>query len=91
VVIYDVGRSRYPDLPPVVVIGTPPMPPWYYHDLYWGMPWYLRIWYQPVYAHYGPGESGFVYSLWAWVALAGGVTLASLLLMLWVRRRYFDV
>lgn len=91
VVIYDVGRSRYPRLPPVVVIGTPPFDPWYYHDLYWGMPWYLRMWYRPVYSYYGPGQYGFAYSLWAWVALVGGLSLATFLFMLWVRRRYFGV
>lgn len=91
VIEYDVGRSRYPDRPPVVVIGTPPLDPWVYQDMYWGMPWWLRMWYRPVYTYYGPWYHGFAFGPAAYAAASIGVVVAAWLLMLWARRRYFGV
>lgn len=91
VIEYDVGRSRYPDRPPVVVIGTPPLDPWVYQDMYWGMPWWLRMWYRPVYAYYGPWYHGFTSGPAAYGAASVGVAAAAWLFMLWARRRYFGV
>lgn len=89
VIQYDVGRSRYPDRPPVVVVGTPPLDPWVYQDMYWGMPWWQRIWFRPVYSYYSPWHRGFALSPLAYVAAAAGVVLVGYLFMLWARRRYF--
>lgn len=51
---YDTGRTRYPNMPPVVIVGSSPFDPWYWHDWYWGRPWWWRIWHRPVY--YGDGS-----------------------------------
>jgi len=60
------GRTRYPSLPPVVVIGSSPYDPWYWHDYYYGQPWWWRTWHRPVYY----GNTGFAIS---WVAVVGSV------------------
>lgn len=51
-------------MPPVVVYGSTPYDPWYWHDYYYAQPWYWRMWHRPVY-HAGSG--------WAtsWVAILG--------------------
>jgi uncharacterized membrane protein len=50
---YDTGRTRYPTMPPVVVVGPTVFDPTYYHDYYYGRPWYWRIWHRPYYTASG--------------------------------------
>jgi len=50
---YDPETTRYPSMPPVVVIGPTVFDPTYYHDYYYGMPWYWRIWHRPQYSASG--------------------------------------
>lgn len=52
-VIYDIGRTRYPTMPPVVIVGPTVFDPTYYHDYYYGQPWYWRIWHRPYYTASG--------------------------------------
>lgn len=63
---YDVGRTRYPSFPPVVVIGPSPYDPSYWHDYYYSRPWWWRTWHRPVYY----SNTGFAIS---WVAVVGSV------------------
>lgn len=50
----------------MVVIGPTIYDPWYYHDYYYSMPWYWRVWHRPYYTASG----GWAIS---WVAIAVGL------------------
>lgn len=58
-------------MPPVVVMGPTVFDPWYYHDYYYGMPWYWRMWHRPYYT--ASGGWGL-----SWVAIVVG------LLAIWI-------
>lgn len=56
---YDPGGSTlYPWRPPVVIYGGG-FPPIFYHDWYWGMPWWQRMWFSPTF-YGGPGYHYFL-------------------------------
>ncbi|MFZ5647381.1 MAG: hypothetical protein ACOY30_07135 [Bacillota bacterium] len=41
------GMDKYPSRPPVGVFGSPPAPPYKYHNDYWGLPILARMFFQP--------------------------------------------
>ncbi|MCL5045871.1 MAG: hypothetical protein M1598_03590 [Actinobacteria bacterium] len=59
---YDRSGSLYGGYPPVVIVGSPPFPPVFYNDWYWGMPWYGRWFFSPTYFS-GWGYNYFLPSL----------------------------
>jgi hypothetical protein len=64
--VYDRGTTRYPTRPPVVIYAPTPYPPVYWHDYYYGQPWYWRMWHRPVY--YGTDGGGWGIS---WLSVVG--------------------
>jgi hypothetical protein len=71
---YDVGKSNYPTRPPVIIYApTPGFDPWYWHNDYWGRPWYWRMWHRPYYY-----SSGWGINYWPFV-IAGGIGIWILL------------
>jgi hypothetical protein len=69
-------QDRYPSSPPVGVFGAPAEPPYYYHNQYWGLPWYARMFFQPNYYSTGWGYDYFEPRILTWLvvllAVAGG-------------------
>lgn len=61
-------------MPPVIIYGGSPYDPGYWHDYYWGRPWYWRMWHRPVYY----GDSGSWAISWVTV-LAFGIGIWVLL------------
>ncbi|MFZ5649728.1 MAG: hypothetical protein ACOY4I_02580 [Bacillota bacterium] len=41
------GMDKYPSRPPVGVFGSPPAPPYKYHNDYWSLPFLARMFFQP--------------------------------------------
>jgi hypothetical protein len=66
-----VGKTTYSTRPPVVIIGSSPYDYPYWHDRYWGSPWYWRVWHSPTYSN----------GYWAinWVPIVVGGVLAWIL------------
>jgi hypothetical protein len=77
----DVARTRNPDRPPVAVFGPAPQPPEYYHDYYWGLPLWLRLFFRPVYWWTPWGYHFFAPRLLAWLLLLGLVAVGALYLL----------
>lgn len=70
---YDPSTTRYPTRPPVIIYGSSPYDSTYWHDYYYGMPWYWRLLHRPVYST----VSGWA---WSWVpVVAAGLGLWILL------------
>lgn len=40
-------NDKYPEKPQVRVYGSPPHPPYYYHNYYWSLPWYYHLFFTP--------------------------------------------
>jgi hypothetical protein len=69
-----VGKSNYPTRPPVIIYApTPGFDPWYWHNDYWGRPWYWRMWHRPAYY-----SGGWGINYWPFV-IAGGIGIWILL------------
>ncbi len=65
----DLGRTAHPGKPPVTVSGPAPRPPEYYHDYYWGLPFFLRFFFLPHYLWTPWGYHFFAPRLLAWLLL----------------------
>ena len=61
------GLDKYPSRPPVGVFGSPPNPPYYYHNSYWGMPLLARMFFQPNYYWSPWGYHFFAPRLLTWI------------------------
>lgn len=59
-------KIKYPYKPPVGVYGKVPQPPYYYHDYYWSLPWYTRLFFQPNYYYTPFGYHYFAPRLLTW-------------------------
>lgn len=80
---YDPGGSTaYPWRPPIVIYGGG-FPPVFYHDWYWGMPWWQRIWWSPTFY----GGWGYHYFLPSPLAAFLILSVAGLLVY-WLVRRF---
>lgn len=69
---YDPHTTKYPDMPPVIVTGPTDYGGSYWHEYYYGQPFYWRMFYRPVYH-----GSGFVFN---WMALVGAFVVVWMLL-----------
>lgn len=63
----------------MIYAPTPAYDPWYYHDYYWGRPWYWRVWHRPVYYDTGWGLN------WWPIIIGGGIGLWILLAIISAR------
>jgi len=61
------GMDKYPTRPPVGVFGSPPQPPYQYHNDYWAMPFLARAFFQPNYYHTPWGYHYYAPRLLTWV------------------------
>ncbi|MCL4442072.1 MAG: hypothetical protein M1609_16240 [Firmicutes bacterium] len=61
------GADKYPSKPPVGVFGSPPQPPYYYHNNYWSMPLLSRMFFQPNYYWTPWGYHFFAPRLLTWI------------------------
>jgi hypothetical protein len=65
----DLERTKYPARPPVTVFGPAPQPPEYYHDYYWGLPFWARLFFNPYYYWTPWGYHFFAPRLLTWLLL----------------------
>lgn len=63
------GLDKYPAKAPVGIFGSPPRPPYYYHNYYWGMPWLAHMFFQPNYFYTPWGYHFFAPRLISWIIL----------------------
>lgn len=63
----NTGLDKYPSKPPVGIFGSPPNPPYHYHNSYWGMPWLARMFFQPNYYWTPWGYHFFAPRLLTWI------------------------
>lgn len=63
----NTGLDKYPSKPPVGIFGSPPDPPYQYHNAYWGMPWLARMFFQPNYYWTPWGYHFFAPRLLTWI------------------------
>ena len=63
------GLDKYPTKAPVGIFGSPPQPPYYYHNYYWGLPWLAHMFFQPNYYHSPWGYHFFAPRLISWILL----------------------
>ncbi|MQL53648.1 hypothetical protein GFC01_15545 [Desulfofundulus thermobenzoicus] len=75
--------DRYPRRPPVGIYGSPPQPPWYYHNYYWGLPWWMHLLFQPNYYYTPWGYHFFAPRILTWLMLLGAGGLG----VYWLVRR----
>lgn len=61
------GMDKYPSRAPVGVFGSPPQPPYQYHNDYWAMPFLARAFFQPNYYHTPWGYHYYAPRLLTWV------------------------
>lgn len=72
------GLDKYPSKSPVGIFGSPPRPPYYYHNYYWGLPWLAHLFFQPNYYYTPWGYHFFAPRLLSWIILlfvVGGVII----------------
>ncbi|MHB8985342.1 MAG: hypothetical protein ACYC38_05325 [Eubacteriales bacterium] len=63
--------DRFPKKSPVGVFGSPAQSPYYYHNYYWGMPFWYHFLFQPNYYHTPWGYHYFAPRILTWVILLG--------------------
>lgn len=63
------GLDKYPSKSPVGIFGSPPKPPYYYHNYYWGLPWFTHLFFQPNYYYTPWGYHFFAPRLISWILL----------------------
>lgn len=61
------GMDKYPSKPPVGIFGSPPKPPYYYHNRYWDLPLLARLFFQPNYYWLPWGYHFFAPRLLTWI------------------------
>lgn len=67
--------DRFPQRQQVGIFGSPPQPPYYYHNNYWGMPWWTHLFFQPNYYYTPWGYHYYAPRLLTWLiglGLLGG-------------------
>lgn len=64
-------NDRFPSKPPVGIFGSPPLPPYYYHNYYWGMPWWMHLFFQPNYYYMPWGYHYYAPRLLTWIIVLG--------------------
>ena len=72
------GMDQYPSKAPVGIFGSPPKPPYYYHNQYWGLPLMARMFFQPNYYWTPWGYHFFAPRLITWIIaifLVGAVVI----------------
>ena len=72
------GLDKYPARPPVGVFGSPPQPPYQYHNAYWSLPWISRAFFQPNYYWTPWGYHYYAPRLLTWIVviiLVGAVVI----------------
>lgn len=70
----------------VGVFGSPPQPPYYYHNRYWSMPVWSHLFFTPNYYYTPWGYHYFMPSLLTWVLILGLLGLGGYLIYRHVKR-----
>lgn len=62
------GMDKHPSKPPVGIFGSPPAPPYKYHNDYWNMPLLARMFFQPNFYWTPLGYHYYAPRLITWIA-----------------------
>jgi len=79
--------DRFPRKAPVGIFGSPPQPPYYYHNNYWGLPLWQRMLFQPNYYHTPWGYRYYAPRILGWVVFLGLLGGGGYLLYRYLSRR----
>ncbi|MDF9408947.1 MAG: hypothetical protein A4E52_01300 [Pelotomaculum sp. PtaB.Bin013] len=78
--------DRFPAQRQVGVFGSPPQPPYYYHNRYWSMPAWSHLFFTPNYYYTPWGYHYFMPSLLTWVIILGLLGLCGYLIYRHLKR-----